>query len=460
MTISQQMAAFAYDLRLSDVPSAIERAARRHLADSLACAIGARGHPPVRAVADYARASGAGGRARIISGGERTSPAMAALVNGTMIRYLDANDISSFGGGHFSDGIPPLLAVAQQRGASANELLEAVVALYETQGALARAFDFMRAGYHALTQIPWTAPIAAARLMGADEAAAASAAGLSGSVGMALNTWLKPTGDIPSIKAVAVGLAGQRAVESAELAARGITAPADALEFALEKLSRIGRARAADVSPFDRLGADWTTDRHIIKSHPSQIYTQAAVQAALILRERAGGADAVERMTLYGHRHVCGGVQGSAAAFRPRSREAADHSTPFVMASALLNGKLTPAEFDGDAWTSPEIRAVMNRLTLTLDPDRDRAFAERGVYGVRLEARLKDGRDETVEIRQPKGHPDDPLMDSELIAKIAWLTERVPSPAADFPRTLFDRCMSMTTERDLERLGELCGAGG
>ncbi len=458
MTISQRMAAFAYDLRLSDVPPAIERAARRHLADSLACAVGARGYPPVRAVADYARASGAGGRARIIAYGERTSPAMAALVNGTMIRYLDANDISSFGGGHFSDGVPPLLAVAQQRGASANELLEAVIALYETQGALARAFDFMRVGYHALTQIPWTAPIPAARLMGADESAAVSAAGLSGSVGMALNTWLKPTGDIPSIKAVAVGLAGQRAVESAELAARGIAAPPDALEFALEKLSQIGGARAPDISQFDRLGADWTTDRHIIKSYPSQIYTQAAVQAALILRERAGGADAVERMALYGHRHVCGGVQGSPAAFRPRSREAADHSTPFVMASALLNGKLTPAEFDGDAWTSPEIRAVMERLTLILDPDRDRAFAERGVYGVRLEARLKNGREETVEIRQPKGHPDDPLTDSELIDKIAWLTER--APIADFARTLFDHCMTMSTERDLERLGELCGAAG
>ena len=269
MTIAQQMAAFAYGLRLADVPTAIERAARRHLADSLACAIGARGYPPVRAVADYARASGAGGRARIIAYGDRASPAMAALVNGTMIRYLDANDISSFGGGHFSDGVPPLLAVAQQRGASANELVEAAVALYETQGALARAFDFMSVGWHALTQIPWTAPIAAARLMGADEAAAVSAAGLSGSVGMALNTWLKPAGDMPSIKAVAVGLAGQRAVESAELAARGIAAPPDALEFALEKLSQIGGARAPDISQFDRLGADWTSDRHIIKSYPS-----------------------------------------------------------------------------------------------------------------------------------------------------------------------------------------------
>ena len=46
---------------------------------------------------------------------------MAALVNGTMVLYLDANDISASGGGRFSDGILPLLAVAQNRGLSADE---------------------------------------------------------------------------------------------------------------------------------------------------------------------------------------------------------------------------------------------------------------------------------------------------------------------------------------------------
>ena len=116
---------------------------------------------------------------------------MASLVNGTMVRYLDANDISSFGGGHFSDGIPPLLAVAEDRGLSAGDLVLSVIALYEIQGALARSFDFMRRGYHALTQIPWTVPIVAARLMGGDREAAVNAAGLSGATGMVLNTWLR-----------------------------------------------------------------------------------------------------------------------------------------------------------------------------------------------------------------------------------------------------------------------------
>ena len=454
MTIAQKMAQFTYALNLSDIPSDVERAARRHLADTLACGIGAYGQPPVRALVRYARTTNGRGNAALMGYGDNTSPAMASLVNGTMVRYLDANDISAFGGGHFSDGIPPLLAVAQDRGLSADDLVTATVALYEIQGALARSFDFMSRRYHALTNIPWTAPIVASRLLGADAGAAVNAAGLSGSMGMALNTWLRPSGNaIPSIKGVAVGLAGQRAVESAEIAALGVTAPPDALEFAFETLGMMGGA-PPDPSAFDRLGSNWAMTRQVIKSYPSQIYTQAAVQAALELRRRVGSADEIESVTLYGHRNVCAAVQGSPPAFRPASRESADHSTPFVMAQALLNGRVTLREFENDAWLSPQVTGMMDRITLIVDPDMDAAFTERGIYGVRLEATLTGGRAESIRVHQPKGHPDDKMTDGELVNKLSWLTEDVASDS--LPADLFDHCMNMSNQNDLKRLTELC----
>ena len=107
VTIAQQMAEFVFDLEWPDVPTHVEIAARRHLADTLACAVGAYREQPVRALRDYAVETRSRGGATLLGSSERTSPAMASLVNGTMVRYLDANDISSFGGGHFSDGVPP-----------------------------------------------------------------------------------------------------------------------------------------------------------------------------------------------------------------------------------------------------------------------------------------------------------------------------------------------------------------
>ena len=453
LTVTQQMTDFVFDLEWSDVPPHVERAARRHLADSLACAVGAYREQPVRALRDYATETRSRRASTLLGSSERTSPSMASLVNGTMVRYLDANDISSFGGGHFSDGIPPLLAVAQDSGLSAGDLVLSVVALYEIQGALARSFDFMRRGYHALTQIPWTVPIVAARLMGGDREAAVNAAGLSGATGMILNTWLKPSDTIPSIKGVAVGLAGQRAVECADLAVRGVSASHDALEFAFDTLAGVD-GTPPDLRPFQDLGSTWTMHRHIIKSYPSQIYTQAAVEAALTLRRQRSGVDEIESVTVYGHRNVCSGVQGSPSAFRPKSREAADHSTPFVMAMALLKGRLTLEEFADEAWMSTEITDMMDRIELVVDPERDREFVDNGVFGVGLEARRSDGRSESVEIRQPTGHPDNPMTDQQLLDKMTWLTSGLVED--DVPRRIFDLCMNMDTAADLTRLIDLC----
>ena len=453
MTITQQITDFVFDLEWSDVPTHVERAARRHLADTLACAVGAYREKPVRALRDYATETGSRGDSTLLGSSERTSASMGALVNGTMVRYLDANDISAFGGGHFSDGIPPLLAVAQNRGLSAGDLVLSVVALYEIQGALAKSFDFMRRGYHALTQIPWTVPIVAARLMGGDREAAVNAAGLSGATGMVLNTWLKPTDTIPSIKGVAVGLAGQRAVECADLAVRGVSASHDALEFAFDTLAGVD-GPPPDLRPFKDLGSTWTMHRHVIKSYPSQIYTQAAVEAALTLRCQLSGVDEIESITVYGHRNVCSGVQGSPSAFRPKSREAADHSTPFVMAMALLTGRLTLEEFADEAWLSTEVITMMDRIQLVVDTERDRDFVDNGVFGVRLEARTKDGRTESVEIRQPTGHPDNPMTDQQILDKMTWLTSGLVEE--EVPGLIFNLCMNMDTAADLTRLIDLC----
>ena len=273
---------------------------------------------------------------------------------------------------------------------------------------------------------------------------------------MVLNTWLKPTDSIPSIKGVAVGLAGQRAVECAEMAALGITASDDALEVAMSTPDR-SRDQDAELPAIARLGSCWTTHRHVIKSYPSQIYTQAAVQAALGLRGRVNSVDEIDSITLFGHRNVCAGVQGSPPAFRPLSREAADHSTPFVMAMALMNGEVTLRAFEGEPWLRADVRSVMDRIRLIVDTERDRSFVDQGLFGVLLEADLSGGRSEAIEVLQPKGHPDDPMSDDELITKMSWLLEGIVDDRV--PADLFDICMNMISTSDLNRLTDLCTVG-
>jgi hypothetical protein len=178
---------------------------------------------------------------------------------------------------------------------------------------------------------------------------AVHACGLSVATSTVLNTSIRPTYTIPTIKSVAVGLVLQRVVEAAELAALGVTATEDALETVFSRLSSQPGVRF-EPTPVEKLGQRWTMTRNMIKLYPAQVNTQAAIEATLRLSQNGIRARHVKKLSLHGHRNVAGGVQGSAQAFAPVSREGADHSTPYVMAMALLRGRLTPAEFERSPW--------------------------------------------------------------------------------------------------------------
>ena len=456
-TLAQMMAEFTFELNYDSIPAEVMTAARRHLADSIACALGANDTEAAGVVRNYAIDKGGRADATIL-GTERKVPAgLAALVNGAMVRYLDANDIFilSRGGasGHCSDGTPGLLALAEQSQRSGAELLTCLVASYELQGALAETFHFRERGLHPLTGVAWVVPIVAARLMGATPVEAVHACGLSIATSTVLNTWLRPTRTIPMIKGVAVGLVLERVLEAAALATLGVTATEDAFETAFSCFASAPES-PIDLTAIEQLGRSWRMTRNMIKRYPAQINTQAAIEVTIGLYQKGARAGAVRKLILYGHRNVCGDVQGSPQAFAPASREAADHSTPYVMAIALLRGQLTSREYDGAPWETDEVKALMAKIELVEDPERNRALDTEGMLGVRLVAELTDGRMEEITVRQPKGHPDAPLSDTELLEKMTWLLQDLAP--AHVPGRLLEICNRLSTAEDIRQLIETC----
>jgi 2-methylcitrate dehydratase len=427
MTLAGRMARFARDVDIEDVSDSALAAATAAIADALACAIGATQQPTTKLLRDYATRRSAHCQASLLGTAERVDVTLAALVNGSAVRDLDANDLYATAPGrdtgHFSDAVPALLAVAEQTGASGSELLAATVAVYELQAALAESYLWLDRGLHPVSQVAWAAPAAAGRLAGLSEEQIIHAIGLSGTTsGLILQSWLKPTTAIPSIKAASTGLVAMRALESVELAALGITAPPDALETLLDRLPS-----SVEAERFELLKASSTRaiERNIIKRYPAQIYTQAAVAAAVHLSREIESVDDIALATVYGHRNVAAGVQGSGAAYTPQTREAADHSTPFVVAMALRDGDLTPASYVGEPWRDPDMLDLMQRVDLVIDPDADRAFDEAGRIGCALVVEMVDGRRLEVTVDQPPGHPDNPLDRPQHLAKLRSLADPV-----------------------------------
>src|SRR5699024_12214493 len=99
---------------------------------------------------------------------------------------------------------------------------------------------------------------------------------------------------------------------------------------------------------------DWQAEdldsvtRTIIKKHNAEIHSQTAIVAALALREQAEfDVDAIEgvhiRTFQVAYDIIGGGEEGDKRNIR--SKEEADHSLPYMVAAALLDGQVEPTQY-------------------------------------------------------------------------------------------------------------------
>ena len=96
---NQQLVSYIAATATRKFPGEIIDAAKRALVDFLGVAVGAHNDAPVRPVLATVKRWSATGSARIFIGGQ-TTPALAALANGTMAHAMDFDDTHPGGAGH------------------------------------------------------------------------------------------------------------------------------------------------------------------------------------------------------------------------------------------------------------------------------------------------------------------------------------------------------------------------
>jgi 2-methylcitrate dehydratase len=82
-TLVAAMAEFTFGLRYDSIPAEVVAAARRHLADTMACALGAHKTEAASLLQKYGIDKGDRANATIIGTDKKVPAGLAALVNGT-----------------------------------------------------------------------------------------------------------------------------------------------------------------------------------------------------------------------------------------------------------------------------------------------------------------------------------------------------------------------------------------
>jgi 2-methylcitrate dehydratase len=450
-----------------DLGAAEAHAAKRVLVDSLAVGLGALRHRAAHAARRYAALFPLPEGARVWGTPAFTSPEVAALVNGAPLRAYDYNDFYSgrVGGGHPSDLVSAVVAIAEWRRASGREMLSALALGYEVAIALFNTVDVSRAGWDYVNNTAIAATCAVGRLLGLSRDQTYEALSIAVSSHAASGELesgdLNARGDLTMWKRFNNGDAMRQAVYACFLASAGIEGPVRAFMGDLGFLKQINATPDTVESLREELHVERPLSKiaqTTFKRWPVGSRGQSAIYAALRARAKVTDPATIERVRVFtdaaAYEHL---VEIRANPWAPDSRETADHSLPYIVATAVLDGFVRPESFAKSTVIDASRQAFLrDRVTVERSPELSLGAASG--FLTRVEIETRDGRVFVGDPAPPPGHPLNPLSDADLREK---LDENVaPLLGAEHVARLADALWSVDGLDDVRALTALFGADG
>ena len=146
-----------------------------------------------------------------------------------------------------------------------------------------------------------------------------------------------------------------------------------------------------------------------IKYWPVEYHSMSAVEAALRIVDKVGRIkpEDVEEINIDTFTVSYKIIVKDPEKWDPKTRETADHSLPYIVAAALIDGKVWLDTFKPERYLADDVRKLMAKMRVNVDPKADELYPD-GILN-RITVKLKDGRVVTEESIYPPGHFKNPL---------------------------------------------------
>ena len=424
-TTTQRIGTFAYDARAAHLTPQSRTVFKRNILDSLGCAIAALPGTPFKALREQFDEYRGTGSCSLIGGGS-TSPDQAALYNTSLVRYVDLLDSYMSPGGlcHPSDNFGTILAAADHAHASGEDFMLALAVAYEIGCRITAIVPVMAKGFNHSIQLAMSAAAGAGKLLGLDADQIAHAIAIATVDNISLTCLHSEP--VSQWKGFSPGITGMRAVYSASLAKRGFTGPL-----------RLFEGPNGLVRMFDQpLDVDWDDQRlevihqTIMKKYCSLIHGQPVLEATLELKRKNGvKSDEVDEVVCdifqSGFDIAGGGSFGPKD--DPQTKEQADYNIKYLIAVALIDDQVGPAQLDPKRVQAADAQALLKKVTVR--PDAGFSAQYPHALNTRVTIKCKDGRVFSKEHVGFEGGLENPFTWERTVEKFHWLSEQYADEA-------------------------------
>jgi 2-methylcitrate dehydratase PrpD len=425
---TETLAAWLSTLDSDAVPDRVLTRAKHLVLDGVGCALVGAQLPWSRTAVDAVTPLEGDGAATVIGWGRTTSPAAAALLNGTFIQGFELDDFHPLAPLHTcSLVLPSLFATAGVLGrASGPDFLLATVAGFEVGprvGLALHGTQMLNRGWHSGSVFGTHASAAAAGVLrGLSTAEFEDALGLAATQSAGL---MAAQYEAMS-KRMHHGFAARNGFYAAGLAAGGYTGIKRVFEREYGGfLSTFGEGHDPDPEQLTAgLGTVWHTELTVIKSYAAMGGLHGAIDAALRLRDKVSAED-VEHIDL----DVAGTVyhHGWWPPERPLTAIGAQMNIGYAVAVALLDGQVLPEQFTSARIDADDVWRLLPKVRVRHDEAID-AAPPAARFATRLTIATRDGARHEEYVVQPRGGPANPLTNDDIVEKYRALAGRVTAP--------------------------------
>src|SRR6201998_1060092 len=362
MTQVESLAKYAARASFADLSAESRRQLPIHILDSLSCSIAALGAGPVDACRAQVTEFGGTGPSTLIGGGQ-ANPIYAAFWHTALVRYVDFMDnfLAPTETCHTADNFGVALTIAAYVGGSGPPLMLGVARDYTVQSRFVDHANFMSSGFDHTSQLAFSLNAAAGRLLGLSEQQIANAIAMAAvSDASFAVVRAKPLSQWKGLASAQSALGSMNALF---LARRGVEGPLQVIEgpLGIDHLLRM-QIRI----DWDREGYEGVVES-TIKKYNAMIHTQSAVHCMVELG-RQSTIDPTKVVSIeadvfqLAYDFAGGGLYGVDKVIR--IKEQADHSLPYLLAVALLDGNVMPAQFDPERIIMPDVQALLKKVSV------------------------------------------------------------------------------------------------
>ncbi len=447
-TTAERIGKFVFDAQANHLTPHARQVFKRNILDSLGCAIAALPGTPFKILREQFDEYGRSGACTLIGGGT-TSPDQAALYNSGLVRYVDLLDSYMSQGGlcHPSDNFGAILAAAEHASASGEDFMLALAVAYEIGCRITAIVPVMAKGFNHAIQLAITVAAGSGKLFGLDARQIAHAIAIATVDNVSLSC--VHSEPVSQWKGFSPGITGMRSVYSASLAKRGITGPL-----------RLFEGPNGLVRMFDQpLEVDWddasldVIHQTIMKKFCSLIHGQPVLEATLALKREHGlSSDEIDEVVCdifqTGFDIAGGGSFGPKD--NPQSKEQADYNLKYLIAAALLDDEVGPAQLEAARVQAADAQALLRRVTVKPDAEFTAQYPD--ALNTRVTIKCKDGRVFAREHVGFEGGLDNPFTWERTVEKFHWLSEQYADEA--LRKQIIDLVSSLD-ERPISELMQL-----